>query len=57
MYAIRSYYVLAATLMFIGVIQISEMPVDVFPEFAPPRVEVQTPSLGLSSIEVETLVT
>jgi len=48
---------LAATLMFIGIIQISEMPVDVFPEFAPPRVEVQTPSLGLSSIEVETLVT
>ena len=48
---------LAATLMFVGIIQISEMPVDVFPEFAPPRVEVQTPSLGLSSIEVETLVT
>lgn len=48
---------LAATLLFVGIIQISEMPVDVFPEFAPPRVEVQTPSLGLSSIEVETLVT
>jgi Cu/Ag efflux pump CusA len=48
---------LAATLMVIGIIQISDMPVDVFPEFAPPRVEVQTPSLGLSSIEVETLVT
>jgi CzcA family heavy metal efflux pump len=48
---------LAATLMFIGIIQIRKMPVDVFPEFAPPRVEVQTPSLGLSSIEVETLVT
>jgi CzcA family heavy metal efflux pump len=48
---------LAATLLFIGIIQIGEMPVDVFPEFAPPRVEVQTPSLGLSSIEVETLVT
>ncbi len=48
---------LAATLMFIGIIRISEMPVDVFPEFAPPQVEVQTPSLGLSSIEVETLVT
>ncbi len=48
---------LAATLMFIGIIRISELPVDVFPEFAPPQVEVQTPSLGLSSIEVETLVT
>ncbi len=48
---------LAATLLFIGIIQINDMPVDVFPEFAPPRVEVQTPSLGLSSIEVESLVT
>ena len=33
------------------------MPVDVFPEFAPPRVEIQTPCLGLSSAEVEALVT
>ena len=33
------------------------MPVDVFPEFAPPRVEIQTPCLGLSSTEVEQLVT
>ncbi len=33
------------------------MPVDVFPEFAPPRVEIQTPSLGLSAEEVESLVT
>ena len=33
------------------------MPVDVFPEFAPPRVEVQTACLGLSAEEVETLIT
>ena len=33
------------------------MPVDVFPEFAPPRVEIQTPCLGLSAAEVESLVT
>ena len=33
------------------------MPVDVFPEFAPPRVEIQTISLGLNSTEVESLVT
>ena len=33
------------------------MPVDVFPEFAPPRVEIQTLSLGLSASEVEALVT
>ena len=33
------------------------MPVDVFPEFAPPRVEIQTSALGLSAAEVEELVT
>ncbi len=47
----------AAALIFFGVSQISVMPVDVFPEFAPPRVEIQTPSLGLSSAEVEALIT
>ena len=47
----------AAALIFFGIGQIRAMPVDVFPEFAPPRVEIQTPSLGLSSEEVEALVT
>jgi Cu/Ag efflux pump CusA len=47
----------AAVLVIFGVGQIRTMPVDVFPEFAPPRVEIQTPSLGLSSEEVESLVT
>lgn len=47
----------AAVLIFFGIGQISNMPVDVFPEFAPPRVEIQTPSLGLSSAEVEALIT
>jgi CzcA family heavy metal efflux pump len=32
-------------------------PLDVFPEFAPPRVEVQTETPGLSTDEVESLVT
>ena len=48
---------IAAVLIFFGIGQIRTMPVDVFPEFAPPRVEIQTPSLGLSSAEVESLVT
>jgi CzcA family heavy metal efflux pump len=48
---------LAAGMMFFGVVQIRDMPVDVYPEFAPPRVEVQTASWGLSSEEVEALVT
>jgi len=48
---------IAATMMYFGLAQIRDMPVDVFPEFAPPRVEIQTPSLGLSAGEVESLVT
>ncbi|MGQ0607889.1 MAG: efflux RND transporter permease subunit [Chloroflexota bacterium] len=47
----------AAGLMFFGLGQIRNMPVDVFPEFAPPKVEVQTITLGLSAAEVESLVT
>ena len=37
---------MAAALMFFGIGQVRDMPVDVFPEFAPPRVEIQTASLG-----------
>jgi CzcA family heavy metal efflux pump len=48
---------IAAVLMITGISVIGNLPVDVFPEFAPPRVEIQTPSLGLSSAEVEALVT
>jgi CzcA family heavy metal efflux pump len=47
----------AAALMFIGADQMRDMRVDVFPEFAPPIVEIQTPCLGLSPTEVEGLVT
>jgi Cu/Ag efflux pump CusA len=46
-----------AVLMIFGLGQIRNMPVDVFPEFAPPKVEVQTITLGLSAAEVESLVT
>lgn len=47
----------AVVLMICGLAQIGHMPVDVFPEFAPPKVEIQTSSLGLSAVEVEELVT
>ncbi len=47
----------AALLMIFGISEIRSMSVDVFPEFAPPRVEIQTPALGLSSAEVESLIT
>jgi CzcA family heavy metal efflux pump len=48
---------LAVALMFFGAKEVKDAPVDVFPEFAPPRVEVQTISLGLSASEVEAYVT
>ncbi|MEN3309755.1 MAG: hypothetical protein V7603_5957 [Micromonosporaceae bacterium] len=48
---------LATGLLALGFIQLRKMPVDVFPEFAPPRVEIQTACLGLSAGEVESLVT
>jgi CzcA family heavy metal efflux pump len=44
-------------LMVFGGGQLRAMPVDAFPEFAPPRVEIQTICLGLSAAEVEGLVT
>ena len=48
---------LAAGMLALGFVQIRRMPVDVFPEFAPPRVEIQIACLGLSAGEVESLVT
>src|SRR6266540_7233780 len=44
-------------MMVFGAAQLRAMPVDAFPEFAPPRVEIQTMCLGLSAAEVENLVT
>ncbi len=43
--------------MLFGMGQLRSMPVDVFPEFAPPRVEIQTICMGLSPSETEALVT
>jgi Cu/Ag efflux pump CusA len=48
---------LAVAMMVVGGSQLSAMPVDVFPEFAPPRVEIQTACIGLSAVDVESLVT
>jgi len=48
---------LAALLMVFGLTQLDDMPVDALPEFAPPYVEVQTEALGLSTVEVEELLT
>src|SRR6059036_2548622 len=48
---------LAATLMYFGIGQLRHMPIDVFPEFAPPKVEIQTEGIGMTSTEVEELIT
>jgi CzcA family heavy metal efflux pump len=48
---------IAAVVLLLGVTSLFKMPVDVFPEFEPPHVEIQTEALGLSADEVESLVT
>lgn len=48
---------LACALLVLGYRTLGHMPLDVFPEFAPPLVEIQTEAPGLSTEEVESLVT
>ena len=48
---------LPVVVLIFGGLQLRDAPVDVFPEFAPPKVEIQTLALGLSPSEVEQLVT
>ncbi len=47
----------AAALMVFGLGMLRDTPVDVFPEFAQPKVEIQTMTFGLSAEETEELVT
>ena len=47
----------AGAMLVIGFAAIPNSKVDVFPEFAPPQVEIQTIALGNSSNEVEELIT
>src|ERR671915_1933310 len=47
----------SVALLYFGAAEVRSTPVDVFPEFAPPRVEIQTPTVGLSPLEVEEFVT
>ena len=48
---------LALIALFGGPALLRNVPLDVFPEFAPPLVEIQTEAPGLSAEEVESLVT
>src|SRR5215468_8699316 len=47
----------AAGMIALGIGVLPNMHVDVFPEFAPPRVLIQTACVGLSTSDVEQLVT
>ncbi len=47
---------LAIVLMVVGIRAAANAPFDVFPEFAPPLVEIQTEAPGVSSADVEALV-
>jgi len=47
----------AAMLIVFDVTQFRGMPVDVYPEFAPPRAEIQVLALGMSAADVEALIT
>ncbi|MEJ7708406.1 MAG: efflux RND transporter permease subunit [Pyrinomonadaceae bacterium] len=49
--------VLAVVLIIVGIQVVRTSPLNVFPEFAPPLVEIQTEAPGLSTSEVESLVT
>jgi CzcA family heavy metal efflux pump len=47
----------AAVITAVGIAQLRHFPVDAFPEFAPPLVEIQTEGIGMSTPEVEELIT
>ncbi|MCC6457521.1 MAG: efflux RND transporter permease subunit [Caldilineaceae bacterium] len=49
--------VLTVMLLVFGLLQLRQMPVDIYPEVSPPHVEIQTEALGLSAAEVEAFLT
>src|SRR3972149_8141794 len=54
----RSLVVAASVaLIAVGAPTLRDSPVDVFPEFSQPKIEVQTITIGLSAEETEELVT
>lgn len=54
----RWFIVIAAILVTVwGVISITQMPLDVFPEFAPPQVDIHTEAPGLAPEAVESQIT
>ena len=55
----RRWLIVAAAVVISawGVLAVGQMPLDVFPPFAPPQVDVQTSASGLSPEEVESRIT
>src|SRR6185295_4168700 len=48
---------LSCLLIYYGIRTLRTTPLDVFPEFAPPLVEIQTEAPGISTEEVESMIT
>ena len=54
----RWFIVICAILITVwGVFSVTQMPLDVFPEFAPPQVDIHTEATGLAPEEVESQIT
>jgi Cu/Ag efflux pump CusA len=53
----RIMVALAIGVLAVAVTQLRSAPVDVYPEYGPPSVEIQTEALGLSAAEVEQMIT
>src|SRR3712207_7736570 len=56
-YTLSLHDALPISLMYFGMARLRNMPIDVFPEFAPPLVEIQTEGPGMTTAEVEELIT
>jgi CzcA family heavy metal efflux pump len=55
---LRVVVVLLVAMLSVGWLRsVGQIPFDVFPEFAPPLVEIQTEAPGMSTAEVEALIT
>lgn len=54
----RWFIVISAILIAVwSVFSVTQMPLDVFPEFAPPQVDIHTEAIGLAPEEVESQIT
>ena len=53
----RLVIAIAVVVPVLALVQLRNAPVDIYPEFMPPMVQIQTEALGLSAAEVEQLIT